>query len=155
MKIKVGRSQNYTLIDEEDYIRVAQKGYYFCNSDRGYVILKKPLGGNKYKEVYLHRFIMDFPKDLQVDHINRDKLDNRKENLRICTGAENSRNREQNKGNFKGVHYSKKNRNWVAQITKDYHVYHLGSFSTEIEGAIAYNQKAIELHGEYAYQNKI
>jgi hypothetical protein len=74
------------------------------------------------KPVYLHRHIMDNPKDMDVDHINRDKLDNRKENLRICTHSQNlgnQRTQSRSKASlYKGVWLNKKYKykKWCANI---------------------------------------
>ena len=95
---------------------------------------------------------MEAPKHLQVDHINGNKLDNRKENLRLCTNGSNNRNKLARTG-FKGVHQARISGKWIAQITKNYKVKHLGSFDTDTEAATAYNKAAKQLHGKYAQLN--
>lgn len=106
----------------------------------------------------LHRLIMDCPKGLEVDHINHDNLDNRKNNLRIVTRKQNRYNTRRQVGSvskFKGVWYYKgRNKPWVASVNKDKKKYSLGYFYTQEEAAIAYNKKALELFGEYACLNK-
>ena len=106
--------------------------------------------------LFVHRLIMDAPKGMHVDHINGNPLDNRKSNLRICTHAENQRNRGANKNNtsgYKGVHWSKTTKKWRAEIRHDNKSIHMGYFKTPEEAARAYDKKAKELHGEYAYLN--
>jgi hypothetical protein len=90
-----------------------------------------------------------------VDHINGNKLDNRACNLRPCSNAENLRNSAPRRGSstFKGVCFHKQNKNWVASITLDGQTRHLGSFSSEIDAAKAYDAAATQLHGEYARLN--
>jgi hypothetical protein len=95
--------------------------------------------------------------NMVIDHINGDKLDNRRSNLRICTQAENVRNQKKTRyprlSHYKGV--SKDHGCWRARITKDRVWYCLGYFRTEEAAAQAYNQAAQELFGEYARLNII
>tara|TARA_R110000824_G_scaffold396554_1_gene598108 strand:- start:1212 stop:1535 length:324 start_codon:yes stop_codon:yes gene_type:complete len=103
----------------------------------------------------MQRFIMDAPKGMQVDHINRNPLDNRKSNLRICTNAENSYNTGPQKNNtsgYKGVSWRKDAKKWTAYIGHAPKS-HLGYFDTPEEAAKARDAKAKELHGEYAHLN--
>ena len=93
---------------------------------------------------------------MHVDHINGNPLDNRKSNLRICTNAENQRNRGVNKNNtsgYKGVCWAKQNKKWKARIKHNGKLIHLGYYKDKEEAARAYDKKAKELHGEYAYLN--
>ena len=73
---------------------------------------------SRHKHIKLHRYLMNFPKDLVIDHINHDTLDNRKSNLRICTVAENNNNRKNelmksNKSGYKNISYQKKYKKWI------------------------------------------
>jgi len=93
-----------------------------------------------------------------VDHINGDNLDNRKKNLRLCTYAENNRNRkplENKTSKYKGVGLNKnyKIKTWQARIVKNSKRYSLGYFKNEKEAALAYNQAAKKYFGEFAYLN--
>ena len=110
-------------------------------------------GWYKYKKSYAHRLIMKAPKGLQVDHINGDRTDNRKSNLRLCKNASNNRNKGPFSGKYKGVHFSKKLNKWVAQITKNRKMYHIGVFADQDEAARAYNKMAKKLHEKYAFIN--
>ena len=98
------------------------------------------------------------PGGLVVDHINRNKLDNRRSNLHFCNQSVNAHNKTSSSG-YKGVHYQKKNiktgKVWVAQITSNYKCRHLGSFTSPEEAAKAYNKAATELFGEYATLNQV
>lgn len=114
-------------------------------------------GWYKYKRQYLHRYIMDAPDGMQVDHIDGNRLNNTRSNLRVCTNMENNHNkpkRNSNKSGYKGVHRVKSGR-WCAQITANYKCRSLGVFDTPEAAALAYNKAARELHGEFAYQNEI
>jgi hypothetical protein len=105
------------------------------------------------RTTYLHRVIMNCPENLVVDHINGDCLDNRKENLRICTQAENTRNRRTNKGkDFKGIS-QRPNGNWRARISHEGVVTNIGDFSSKEEAAAAYNRFALLLHASFAKIN--
>ncbi len=151
IEIKLTQDQN-TLIDKEDYLRVSQfKWYAHYNSNKQYYALT----GSKYKRQSLHRLIMSCPKGLCVDHINHDTLDNRKINLRICTKAENCRNRRSNIGisKYKGVTFHKGK--WRSRICLQRKDMHLGYFDTEQEAALTYNMCAKMLHGEFAKLNEV
>lgn len=126
--------------------------------------LGKPFGGMtstgyiqgwfKNKLYYLHHLIWIYHNGTLpevIDHINRDKTDNRIENLREATKQENTFNRAGNYdavSKFKGV--SKKRDKWRARITVDGIEHSLGSFDTEIEAGLAYKQAAKLLQGEYS-----
>lgn len=111
-----------------------------------------------YATVLMHRLVVDAPRGLQVDHINSNTLDNRIENLRVCTSSENNTNRNCPRGTVskhRGVTEwaSGKYRYFVARIKKDGYKFHLGYFKDEEEAARAYDAKAKELYGEFAVLN--
>lgn len=90
------------------------------------------------------------------DHINHDTLDNRRENLRICTTSQNNMNRTKsaNKSStYKGVCWYYRSNKWMARIKHNDTRYHLGYFEDEIDAARAYNKKAVELFGPFAKLN--
>ena len=103
----------------------------------------------------MHRYILGLVKGELADHKNRNGLDNRRTNLRYCTISQNLANRrlpKRNSSGLKGVYYRPLLNKWYAAI------YHgksicLGFFKTKEEAAIAYNKKAKELFGEFAFQN--
>jgi hypothetical protein len=108
--------------------------------------------------VVMHRFILKAPKGTVVDHINGNSLDNRRENLRLCSQSENSKNlrvhRLVNKtSRFKGVCWDKLRSVWTAQITVNYKKIHIGSFPTEELAAEAYNFAAKKNFGEFSRLN--
>ena len=111
------------IIDKEDIIKV--KDIKWCVSVKGYVS-----GKIKGKDAYLHQIILPKETSLVIDHIDRNPLNNRKNNLRQVTPSENCINKV-----IKGVHYVLREKKWVAYITKDYKRYHLGYFKT-IEQAL-------------------
>ena len=105
---------------------------------------------------YLHRFIMNPPDDMVVDHINRNKLDNRRENLRICTPHENSFNasiKRNNTSGVPGVSFDKSRNKWVAYITINKERKNLGLYKTKEEAIEARRRAEIEYFGEFAPNN--
>jgi len=141
------------LVDDDDFEWINQWKWRFDSG--GYAV--REVNNTSF---YMHRFIMDTPKGMQTDHINRDKLDNRRENLRICNASQNKINedlRSTNTSGYKGVGYitnkRKRNKRWVATIWKDYKAICIGYFHTPEEASLAYNKKALELYGEFAESN--
>lgn len=112
------------------------------------------------KKILLHRFILGLlPNDGKIcDHINRDTSDNRKANLRVCSKAENNRNCKKNKrgttSKYKGVSKRPSGRFGV-YINYNKKSICLGTYDTEEEAALIYNEKALQLFGEYANVNII
>ena len=138
-----------TMIDLDDVDKV--KDIKWCLSGEGYA------GNSHNKSIgLLHRFIMNCPDGMIVDHWNHNKLDNRKSNLRICTNLENNWNQETYRNNtsgFKGVHCQEKDGRYRAYISHKEERINLGTFHTAELAAMAYDLKAIELYGEYACTN--
>jgi len=107
----------------------------------------------------MHRLITDAPSDMQVHHINSNSLDNRRENLRICSEEQNKLSKRQrlkpkmNEGRYKGTTWCKITHRWRAQISVAGKMVQLGRFATEAEAAATYNAAAIEHYGEFALLN--
>jgi hypothetical protein len=111
------------------------------------------------KKGLLHKIIMSsLGQNEEIDHINRIRTDNRKENLRLCNSSQNNINKHKdirNKSGYKGVSWAKNSNKWRAGIGYNYKYIKLGYFDNIHEAARAYNQKAKELFGEFAYLNTI
>ena len=140
-------------VSPQDYDKLSKYRWFYSN-----VVATNVKIGDKYKKVSMHRMIMNPPQDKVVDHINGDKLDNRRSNLRICTQKENTRNRKSHKGSiseYKGVTFIKelKKRKWFAYIHLDGKRKNIGTFKTEEEAARAYDYYAKKHFGEYARLN--
>jgi hypothetical protein len=107
----------------------------------------------KKRMVYMHNIILPRKYALVVDHINKDKLDNRLANLCLVGNLENiTRSRPRRDRIFKGV-YPVSSGRWVAKIGNKNKNIHLGTFDTEKEAATAYNKLAKKFYGKRAYQN--
>ncbi|WP_425641438.1 AP2/ERF family transcription factor [Marinomonas gallaica] len=115
----------------------------------------------KGKKRFVHRIIFQMHNGWlpeQLDHIDRDKSNNRIENLRAATNAENMRNRgtlSSDKNKHKGVYKYGNAKSWSAEIFVDYKRVRLGNFDSEIAAAAAYNKAALEHHGEFACLNDV
>lgn len=106
---------------------------------------------------FLHRYIMNPSEDLVIDHINRNPLDNRRENLRICTQQENQFNHSvhcNNTSGSTGVYWHKNTNKWIAQIVVNGEHRYLGGYKSKEEATNARKQAEIEYFGEYAPSNE-
>lgn len=141
----------YAIIDAADYERVAK--FKWCASGSGRRIYACRRQGPRI--VYLHCLLKNAPKGMVVDHKDGDPLNDRQSNLRICTQRQNTYNSPPRGGTsqFKGVAWNRRARKWQARIQCDGRKFYLGLFRDEAEAARAYDRKAHELFGEYAYLN--
>jgi len=143
----------FAIVDAADYDRLAEhKWYAHTNKARHFYAERKCRGGI----IAMHRAILDVPPGLFCDHKNHNTLDNRRCNLRICTPAQNSYNRLPDAGGtsrYKGVHWDKDRRKWQAGIRHKGRLIHLGYYDYEADAAIAYDDRAVELFGEFACLN--
>lgn len=155
LEVVLSKGQN-ALISPEDADRVQPFKWYLNAS--GYAARR--IGYKQKSMVYMHRLIMDAPAGYEVDHINGNKLDNRRENLRLVTRQQNMHNRparrkENRTSIYKGVykHVDGNYVRWAAQILVEKKKRHLGLFNTEVEAACAYDRAASDFQGEYARLN--
>lgn len=145
------------LIDKEDFEKVSKykwNGHKKPYDKTWYFSASIKISRDKYKRLELHNLIMDCPSGLYVDHIDGNGLDNRKQNLRICTFTENRRNRRKHKpfsSKYKGV--LKDNDCWRGCIWNEGRSIYLGCFNSEIDCAKVYDAAARELHGKFASLN--
>ena len=143
-------------VDDEDYENLNQFKWYALQPTRNknnYAARGIVLNGKRTIQ-YMHRVIMESKQ--YVDHINNDSLDNRRENLRIATPAQSNMNRTSREGSsckYLGVSITKGK--YCAYIGHRGKKYYLGSYNNPNDAAIAYNNKAIELFGQFANLNVI
>jgi hypothetical protein len=143
------------LVDEEDY-RVHAKYRWFLDSG-GYAAMNiYPIddNGNKvHKIVTMHRLIIDPPDGFQVDHRDRNRLNNRRSNLRVATHAQNMLNKSKYKSNtsgITGVKWHKREQKWWSEICFQGKNRWLGYFSSKEEASKAYQQAHKKYFGEFA-----
>lgn len=140
----------YALVDAADF-DILNK-YSWRRNNCGYVMHRVHREGYA-RSLLLHRMLMCPAKKLHVDHINGDKLDNRRCNLRIATPSQNARNSKRPNSNttgYKGTRFLVRTQRFSAQIKVEGKLHHLGYFDTAEEAHAAYCAKATELSGEYA-----
>ena len=143
------------IVDDDDYEYLSQWKWYAHKRTRknGDKFDARTRSGNK--KILMHRLIMKvLQAEIEVDHINGNPLDNRKDNIRCCTRQENSRNSNsgrKNKFGYKGV--TVQNKNIYAQIFDGKKHIFMSGFRTIEEAALSYDKKAIELFGDFAKLN--
>lgn len=140
-------------VDDEDYDYLNQWKWYAHKCGKRYYATRK-----ERKDILLrmHRVLLNMPQAMQIDHIDGDSLNNQKLNLRVCTQAENLRNKENTRGGtsiFKGVSMAGRHKKWRSQIKLNSKTLHLGYFNSESEAAKIYDIAAKKYHGDFAKLN--
>lgn len=157
--VRIPLSQGkFTLIDEEDLPLVSRHSWYATESDAGiwYAFAGYQDEYGRTRQLAMHRFLLDPPDALDVDHVNSDGLDNRRSNLRIATRQQNTFNqrlRSTNKSGYKGVSYCRQTSRWKAQIKFEGRAVTLGRFDTAECAAMEYDKAARLIHREFARLN--
>ena len=191
-------SDKVTIVDDEDYDKAVEavrrynsdgslrkgsgKWYYWTQQSKPSKLSVREAQFREYatsggRRKSVHRVVMDAPKGMDVDHINGNGLDNRKENLRLCTRSQNMMNqrlKSHSTSGYKGVQYTPTQRRKYtskktgittvheSKLSKPYRAYlgdgkggHLlgGYHATAEEAAKARDLLAVELHGEFVYLN--
>lgn len=142
---------HFAIIDSADAAEIGK--YKWTAKENGNTVYayRKASGGRA--NIWMHRVLAgaDDPS-IDVDHKNRDGLDNRRCNLRLATRSENLRNRisVKNTSGFKGVSWDKTRGLWLARIKLDGVARNLGRYATPEEAHAAYCEAAARLHGEFA-----
>lgn len=153
----------FAQVDDEDYEYLMQFKWY-VNNQKGYWYVLRSISRGS---ISMHRFIMNPPKDMVVDHIDHDTLNNQRSNLRICTRAQNNMNsnaqKDRKSSKYKGVSIKRakvkrsygywEKTYWVAFISINNKIKTIGLYPTERDAALAYNEAAKKHQGEFARLN--
>jgi hypothetical protein len=145
--IPLGHTGKSAIIDEEDFERVS--AFKWCMISTGY--------GNNKTAGLMHRFILSAPKGMVVDHINGDKIDNRKANLRICTQSENVLNKRPGRlpaSGAVGVDWHPETKKWRPRINKNGKAQYFGLYETKEEAIAARLDAERRLFGEFRWGAK-
>jgi hypothetical protein len=155
MKVIKTSKQNSILIDDDDY-EYASK--FKWSESNGYAVRGTNIN-NQSKGYKLHREVMGVVDSLKhIDHIDGNRLNNQKANLRICNATQNQQNRvgvqANNKSGYKGVSWCRRSKKWMAQIRVNTKTKFLGYYTDPKEAAKVYNQNATKYFGEFAHLNE-
>lgn len=138
----------FAIVDADDFQRLNKLKWQFHS--KGYAANGK---------ILMHRLILDAKKGQQIDHINGDKLDNRKCNLRLCTNSQNHMNKpkapKKTSSKYKGVWWCKYKKRWRVNIKINKKKIHIGDYKNEDDAGQAYNDAAISIFKEFACLNVI
>jgi len=143
------------LVDDEDYEFLNRWKWYAAKGGQTYYARRNTqYSDGKQHTLFMHRLLMMPAPEQEVDHKDRDGLNNQKANLRVCTHRENTaRSMRKNKTSYRGV--EKHGNKWRASINSYKKRIYLGSYHTPEEAATAFNKAAIERYGEFACLNKV
>ena len=136
--------------DIEDYEKI--KDIKWCKHTGGYI--SGYIKNNEY--ILMHRLVMDADSDVLIDHIDHNKRNNRKYNLRTSDYSKNGMNKEiDDRSVYSGVRYHKRYDNWTARIQVFYNSIHLGTFGTCEEAINARKVAEDKYYGEYSYRRSV
>jgi hypothetical protein len=153
-KIKLANQERYAICDDADFNFLNRFKWYLENERYAVAVVD----GNRIK---MHRLLLSniLSKEITVDHIDGDSLNNRRSNLRLANMSQQNWNRSKTKENttsrYKGVDWYDKYKCWRTRISYKNQTQHIGYFSSEIEAARQYNKYASKYFGKYARLNKI
>jgi hypothetical protein len=160
-RIKLTKGK-FAIVDDDDYSYLNRFKWYASESSEGangldwYATRR---GGSRERDGFCVRmsdFLVSVPNGYRVFHRNKNTLDNRRVNLTAVpfyTSIHNQRKKKNTTSVYKGVCWNKNSKKWVSAVVSNKKRYWLGSFKSEKEAALAYNKKAEQLYGEFAYQN--
>lgn len=152
MKSIALRGGKYALLDDEDFDKLKQ--YKWHLNVHGYCFRFVWIDGRRVS-ILMHREILGLKvgEMVMVDHVNSNRCDNRKENIRVCSRSQNAGNQRLSSNNtsgIKGVSWDKKSKKWRASIRFGNKNYHLGFFANKEDAGKAYEKEAVKRHGEFA-----
>ena len=142
---------HFTLVDDEDYDNLMQYRWRLTKNGRVFSKIKGEF-------VFMHRLLLNAKSKKVVKHMDNDYLNNQKSNLKTCTYSQKGASIkyvQQGTSKYKGVCFHSASKKWQATTSKKGKKIHIGTFPTEAQAAHAYNLKATELFGEFAFLNEI
>lgn len=143
-------SYRCALVDEADYDEICTRRWYLKPEGYAFAVFGSRRQGRRYR--MMHRVILNAPDGVQVDHANRNRIDNRRCNLRFATATQNMVNAVRpSSGLYRGVEM--KSGRWYARIKVDKRDVRLGVFPSPVDAAIAYDSAARKHYGEFALTN--
>lgn len=146
----------FAIVDAADFEFLNQWKWH--PNDRGYAVRTVIFDGVPYHR-WMHRVVLDMPPDALIgDHINGNRVDNRRSNLRLANARQNSLNRSRNEKRargviYKGVYSNPNCATFTARIKVDGKAKYIGSFANQLDAALAYDAEARSHHGEFAKLN--
>jgi hypothetical protein len=149
LRNKIHKVIDYALVDNDDYGRLMKFKWCLMGSNKFFYAATATYVNGKRTTIKMHRMVMNTPKGLSTDHINHNRLDNRKKNLRICTNRINHQNRvKKTDGLPAGIYKTpSKKGSYVVRITKDYKLLTIGTYSTIKECIAVRNEYLNQLEG--------
>lgn len=157
-----GKLIDYLIVDNCDYGIVSSRRWHLVNSYSDRVSTTEYMGkiDGKYRSrhITIHRFLLNAPKEMSIDHIDGNGFNNQRANLRICTQRENNRNTRKRSGTtskYKGVSFYKHINKWCSEIKTESKKEFLGYFNNEKDAAMAYNKRAKEVFKDFARLNTL
>jgi hypothetical protein len=142
------------IVDDDDYLRLSVFKWHALLAGRAFYAACKE--NKTHKLILMHRLVLYAPRGMEVDHVNGNSLDNRRENLRLASHAQNGMNqkiRHDSKSGFKGVSFNKPRGRWLAHIKFRGKKYNLGYFETPELAAKEYDRAARLAFGKFARTN--
>lgn len=143
-----------TILDDDDFMSIIGRAWHFCSGYARTTVVDKESQTFRTKAIYLHRFLMGLSEDdpRHIDHINGDRLDNRKENLRVCEPFQNSMNALasiKSKTGVRGVCFDRQRQKWVASLAVKGKKIWKKRFSSFDQAVAAREAEEIAVYGEY------
>ena len=154
-KIPLTQGQ-FAIVDDEDYDRLSEYKWRVNKSGRVFYAVRDCYLNKKRESISMARSLVCPDNGMEVDHINRNPLDNRRNNIRVCTRQENSRNRgipAHNTSGYKGVRWHNQANKWMAVLGIDGKLVYFGFYTCIVKAAKAHDAAAREHFGEFACLN--
>ena len=147
----------FATVSDKDYKRVSKFKWFTAKRRSGIYAARSKRRGKFSDTILMHRFIRNAKDGIQVDHRDRNGLNNVRSNIRICTQTQNNGNRISNKHSsaYKGVSFEKWTKRWESNIEINGKKKRLGRFKSEVEAARAYDEAAKKLFGRFSLTNNV